>query len=239
MAQKIPVTKRASEEPQPKGETTPPSAHPPPPMPKLFSFNRMVLSLMAALALLMIIDPVFMRAMGEFFGLFLNPLIGFDYRTPVLTILLAGLILTLFSSIIRNYLTDWVEFARTQKILTEFNKVYREALRNNNTAKMQKLSKHQARIMEMNWKNMTTQLKMMVYTMFVFIATFAWFSVFIGRLPDKSITVPWATNVNIGIAQVLFPNYILLYALFAIPFGQIITKILKDISLKKKLKCSV
>lgn len=236
MAQKIPVTKRTSEEPRTKTESQP--AHTPPPMPKLLSFNRMVLSFMAALALLMIIDPVFMRTMGEFFGLFLNPLIGFDYRTPVLTVLLAGLILTLFSSIIRNYLTDWVEFARTQKILTAFNKIYRETLRSNNTAKMQKLSKHQARIMEMNWKNMTTQLKMMVYTMFVFIATFAWFSVFIGSLPDKSITVPWATNVHIGIAQVIFPNYILLYGLFAIPFGQVITKILKDISLKRKLKDS-
>ena len=55
-------------------------------------------------------------------GVVLTPLIGFDHKYPVITFLLAGMILVAISSTIRHFQTDWLEMARNQKQIKTINK---------------------------------------------------------------------------------------------------------------------
>lgn len=203
------------------------------------SLSRFLMIFLFLLGFWAIIDRSLANAFGVAAGVVLWPLIGFGGQLPVLTILLAGLLTTTISSILRDRLTDWVKTARTQKILRALQKERMDAHRKGNQAKVKELTEYQASIQKDLMDLQFTPMKATALTLFMFIVMFTWLSLVVyGTLVSEGnywIAVPWSSNVDLLVAYV-FPSWILLYSLLAIPFGQIVARILKYLRFRRRLE---
>ncbi|MDP6155590.1 MAG: EMC3/TMCO1 family protein [Candidatus Thermoplasmatota archaeon] len=174
-------------------------------------------------------------------GYVLTPLIGFDYNYPVITFLLAGMILVAISSTIRHFQTDWIEMAKNQKQIKTINKALKEAKMSGDTEKERKITVYQQQMMSMQQNMMFTNMKMMVYTMLIAIAIFTWiWADFIEGLDVATLSVPW--NLDMGMLKKVtlccyfpFPKWILVYMLISFPLGMGIQHALKRYTFLKKL----
>ncbi len=176
-----------------------------------------------------------------FIGIVLTPLIGFDYRFPLITFLLAGMILVAISSTIRHFQTDWIEMAKNQKQIKTINKALKEAKMSGDTEKERKITVYQQKMMSMQQNMMFTNMKMMVYTMLIAIAIFTWiWADFIDGLEVATLSVPWNLTMHMMDKVNLccyfpFPKWILVYMLISFPLGMGIQHALKRYSFTKKL----
>src|SRR5256886_13415758 len=59
--------------------------------------------------------------------------------------------------------------------------------------------------------------------------------VVLNNLGNQWIAVPWSNHVYLNSVYVL-PSWVLLYSLLAIPFGQIITRVLKYVRFRRRLE---
>ncbi|HUU07792.1 MAG TPA: EMC3/TMCO1 family protein [Thermoplasmata archaeon] len=205
-----------------------------PPRPEFGSQIVMLVAFMVAL--LVLFDNNLRQSLGRIVGLAFMPLIGFSGQYPVMTLVCAGLIMTLFSVTVRHFFIDWVAMARNQRIMSAFQKEMREARTSNNTFKLKKLTEIQPKMTAQSLKSTQSQLKLMPITMIVIIPIFAWISNFVYQdLSSTIFSVPWEFNADMKNSNVL-PNWILLYSLVTIPFGQVLQRTLKLFSFTKKLR---
>ncbi len=182
-------------------------------------------------------------------GYVLFPLIGFDFDgngagdIPIITLLLAGIILATFSTVIRHFQTDWVEMARNQKQMKAVNKALREAKLGGDTEKEKRITEHQQKMMGLQQNMMFNNLKMMVYTMLVAIAIFTWiWADFMEDLDVAMISVPWNLSMNamdrinvcFGQAVPMY-KWLLIYILLSFPLGLMVQHALKLYTFKKKI----
>lgn len=189
---------------------------------------------MFMLALLVVFDPSLRSAMGNAVGYIFWPTISFGNRYPIWTIFFCGIITVTLSTTIRHYFIDWVETAKAQKQMSAFSKEFRKAQLSNNTYKIKKLTEMQPEIMAKQSKLMMSQMKPMGFTMVIIIAIFTWLWLFIEDLSSHTITLPWEANWDLEKFFVL-PNWIFIYSLISIPFGQVLQRALKLLSFKKRL----
>ena len=83
---------------------------------------------------------------------------------------------------------------------------------------------------------MQSQFKLMPVTMIVIIPIFAWLANFVYLdLSSTIFSVPWEFNADMENQSVL-PNWILLYSLVTLPFGQVLQRVLKLFSFRRKLR---
>jgi uncharacterized membrane protein (DUF106 family) len=144
--------------------------------------------------------------------------------------------MSFFSITVRHLFSDWIEQARNARITSAFQKELREARTSNNTYKLKKLTELQPQIMAQSLKASQTQLKLMPVTMLVIIPIFAWLANFVYLdLQSTTFSVPWAFNADMKHSNVL-PNWILLYSLLTLPFGQVLTRVLKHFSFGRRLR---
>ena len=198
--------------------------------------NQLVMLLAFMVALFIMFDNDLRQSLGKAMGVVLSPLVSFDGHIPVLTLIFTGLIMSIFSITVRHFFIDWVGQARNQRIGSAFQKELREARQSNNTYKLKKLMELQPQMMQQQLKASQTQLRLMPVTLIVIIPIFAWLSNFV--YVDLSYTVfsvPWEHNASMESTNVL-PNWILLYSLMTIPFGQVVTRLLKYLSFAKRLR---
>ncbi len=204
------------------------------------SFQRFIMIFLGMLALFSFIDPGLSQGFATVAGAVLYPVIGFGGRFPAITILLAGMLTTSISSILRHYHMDWVKMARNQKVMAAFRKENMEAMRKGNQSKIAKMKKIQQGLMKENSEVSLNSMKPMIYTFFLFIVLFVWLRVFVDQtlitLGNMYIAVPWAHQVYLEYVPLWLPSWILLYSLLAIPIGQVITRVLKYISFRRKLE---
>jgi len=198
------------------------------------STPRLTTMLIFVLALFVMLNQSIRTLLGELVGLVLYPLIGFDSQYPLVTLLLAGLLMVTLSIVVRSLFTDYVEQARTQKIMNAFNQELRQARLENNLYKIKKLTEKQQEVMSKSMEMSSQQLKLMPLTLLFIIPIFAWVSVFVADLPSSLISVPWSLEVDLNGVNVL-PNWILLYTLVSIPFGQLLTRLIRYLQFKKKV----
>lgn len=205
-----------------------------PPKPE---FGSQIVMLMAFMvALLVLFDNNLRQMLGNFVGIGLMPLVGFGGQYPVITLVCTGLIMTIFSVTVRHFFVDWVAMARNQRMMSAFQKEMREARTSNNTFKLKKLTEIQPKMTAQSMKSTQSQLKLMPMTMIVIIPIFAWISNFVYQdLSSTIFSAPWEFNADMKNSNVL-PNWILLYSLVSIPFGQVVQRILKLFSFAKKLR---
>mgnify|MGYP002394934748 CR=1 FL=1 len=186
-------------------------------------------------------------------GIVLDPLIGFGGRFPLLTMFCAGLITITVSSTVRHFLADWVDMAKKQRIMNEYNKEVRKATKENNQARVEKLNEQQQEIMGMQSSMMMTQMKSSIISMVIAILIFRWLYSFIWSVPQPTITLPWETQwmlTGMALQEVCgsicmapggaggggMPYWIFVYILITIPIGQALMRGLKYFEFSRKLK---
>ncbi len=209
---------------------------PAPQMP-LFNFRRFLWIFLGILAIMVMFDTNLRESLGTVIGGPLFVVFGFDGKYPFLTLFFVGSLMIVFSTIVREMMMDWVEMAEIQKKTSAFNKERMDARMNNKTTKLKKLDKLQPEISTMQMKTMKPQIKSMAATMVVIIAIFASLWTFLGDLPNKSYSVPWALNAGFmtNIGPLPFPQWIGAYMLVSIPIGQAFRLGLQIVTFKKRL----
>ena len=207
--------------------------------PSLPSLSRFIMIFLGLLAVYALISPDVGIGFASIANVGLSPLIGFGGALPTLTILLAGMMTTTISSVIRDHYTNWVKMARTQKVMAAWRKEQMEAVRKGQNTKLEKLKEAQQGFMKDTMEMQTTPLKSMAWTLFLFIVIFTWLRLFVDVVlqtqGNQWIAVPWSNHVYLNSVYVL-PSWVLLYSPLAIPFGQIITRVLKYIRFKRRLE---
>ena len=206
-----------------------------PPRPATSPMFYMIL--MMGFMFIIVFVPEIREAIGGALGFVLQPLIGFNYQYPVITVLIAGLLTTILSTVIRHFMTDWVKMAKTQEVQKALTKDLRQAQKDNNLYKMKKLQELQTERMAQQSSTMVEQMKPMMVTMFVFIGIFTWLREFLYALESfEFASFGWNSQFHFFDSFIIFPNYILLYMLVSISFGQVLQKGLKYYSFKKRLE---
>ncbi|MEA3199997.1 MAG: hypothetical protein QOE90_1425 [Thermoplasmata archaeon] len=173
-------------------------------------------------------------------GVVLEPVIGFHDAYPIFTILIASLILVAATTAVRHFLIDWVNMARTQEAMRNFQKEFSQARKDNNTYKIKKLTDAQPEIMEMQAEMSTENMKPMAFTMLIVVPIFAWLYLWIpvvAAAGHSVIKVPWDQMWDLTLRTDppdnhfyflgFLPRWIVLYSLFGIPLGQIAQRALK------------
>ncbi len=198
--------------------------------------GQMMMLMAMVFAMWVLLDNNLRQGLGKVVGVGLMPLVGFGGSYPVFTLVCTGLIMTLFSVTVRHLFIDWISMARGQRIQTAFQKEMREARTSNNTFKLKKLTELQPQMTAQQMKTMQSQFKLMPMTMIVIIPIFAWLANFVYLdLSSTIFSVPWEFNASMKNSHIL-PNWVLLYSLVTLPFGQILQRVLKYFSFSRKLR---
>ena len=213
----------------------------PSPQPQPQASSQMLMMMMIFGTMFIMFIPELRDGVGNIAGIILEPVIGFDHRYPVLTVLFAGIGLVTFSSAVRHYFIDWVETAEKQHKMKDFNKKLRDARMSQNEAEVKRLTQKQ---LEMSKDQMTStidQMKPMMFTMIFLIGTFAFIGTFIKAIPGATLSVPWASNIDMNAAMststcCAFSNWMLLYMLVSMSVAQVIQRVFKYYSFTKALK---
>jgi uncharacterized membrane protein (DUF106 family) len=187
-------------------------------------------------------------AISEYVGVILMPVIGFQSKWPLLTMVGAGLLTITISTTIRHFTMDWMDLARKQRIMNAYNKELRQAQKDNNQSKVERLQEQNADIMSMQSQTMMTQMKASIFSMVIAILIFRWMYTFIATVPQPTATTPWDISwplTGSAFEQVCgticmggrgFPYWILLYMTITIPIGQALMRGLKFYEFRRKLK---
>jgi len=160
------------------------------------------------------------------------PLIGFGGENPLVTIVLAGVVVVFLSSFFTHLFTNWKAMGQAQEASKAFNKEITKARKEGNTNRLQKLMKMQPQIMRMTTQSSGGMMKSMFF-LFIFIAPiFIWLTYFLGTSVHYSFfTVPWGGGVSLfGRASYIMSNWFLLYMVFSFLAGQLIRQGFKWIS---------
>jgi len=202
--------------------------------------TRFLMIFFVLLAVVAIFDPTMSQGFGALAGFILFPLIGFGGRYPVITLMIAGMMTTGISSILRDHYTDWIKMIRTQKTQAAWQKALREAMRKGNKSEVSKLNKIREGFMRDQMDVQVNSMKPLAWTFFLFIVLFAWLNVFVNATLTSTggqyFAVPWASNVYVNYVPFLLPSWVLMYSLLALPIGQILTRVLKYVRFRKKLE---
>ncbi len=190
------------------------------------------------LFMLMIITSPGLRAgMGAMAGSALEPTIGNDGELPVLTLLLAGLVMVCSTTLIRHFIMDWSKMAEVQQKMGAFQKEIRKARQSGNFAKTQKLmEKHQPQVMTMQTEMSSSQMKPMIFTMIIALPIFMWLFTFIDGLAWQYASLPWEPFWYFQDRIIILPHWIILYSLMSLPFGQALQRGLKLMTFIPELK---
>ena len=165
--------------------------------------------------------------------------LGMDGKYPVVTLFIAGALMASTSAILRSFFMDMLAQAKSQQIMSAFNKELRQARLENNSFKIKKLTEMQPQMMAKNMENSNKMMKSMPFTMIIIIPMFLWIRYFVNvTVADAGtlgVFVPWA-NVSL-LDQVWFmPDWILIYTLISIPFGQIVNRLIRTYKFRKYLQ---
>ena len=193
---------------------------------------------MVATMIILVVVMQFRMQIGQGLNFAFEPLIGFGGNWPVVTLVVAGLIMITLSTLIRSYMTDFVAQARNQKISSEFNKEMRQARLENNLYKLKKLQEEQPKMMAKSMESSTTMMKTMPITMLVVIPIYAWVWYFLQNVvsPDLlSIHLPFA-EVNLLSTLWILPMWIVIYTMISLPIGQLENRVVRYFLLQKRLK---
>jgi uncharacterized membrane protein (DUF106 family) len=191
-----------------------------------------LLMLMVLMILMFFIMPTFGPILGYYFGLGLDPIIGFNGNFPVITLFFAGLIVVFLSSLLTNFFTDWKRMGESQEMSRAFQKEITKARREGNTNRVNKLMKMQPEIMRKQTEASGGMMKPMVFLIIFIWPIFMWLRNFLTfNVSHYNITLPWSSNVPlISQSSFIMQTWLWLYLVFSIVLGQILRQGFKYIS---------
>ena len=201
--------------------------------------------LMIFMMIILFIMPTFGPILGYYFGIVLEPIIGFNGNFPLLTLFFAGIIVVMLSSLLTNFFTDWIKMGESQETTKSFQKEITKARKEGNTNRVNKLMKMQPEIMKKQTDASSSMMKPMVFLIIFIWPIFMWLRGYLGDLPHYYFTVPWSNSVSFFYKPFLMQAWLWLYLIFSMVFGQLIRQGLKIISwsnrwreIKGKIKIS-
>jgi uncharacterized membrane protein (DUF106 family) len=194
--------------------------------------GNMLLYLLVLLFLMFFVfsNPAVQGAMLGFGQAVFYPLIGFEGKYPILTIILAGLIVVFLSGTLTNFFTDWKKMGEMQETNRAFQKELQKARKEGNTNRVNKLMKMQPEMMKKQQEASSGSMKPMLFLIIFIWPIFIWLRTFLGDLPHHYFTVPWANTVSFFYKPFLMQAWLWLYLIFSIVIGQIIRSGLKYFS---------
>lgn len=196
-----------------------------------------MVSMMVVLVVMMAVMS-FRKEIGSILNVVFQ-FIDFGGQRPVLTLVIAGLIMITFSTVVRGLLTDPIEQAKIQQEQSSYQAELKKARLENNLFKLKKLTDKQPEIMAKQMSTSTQMMKSMPLTMVVVIPIYAWVWFFLdsGIVPPELLTVamPWGT-VNLMSNLWFMPMWIVIYTMISLPIGQLENRLVKYYLLRKRLK---
>ena len=187
-----------------------------------------------------LLNPEMRVGMGNLAENILEPQIGFEHEYPVLTFLFAGVLMISLTTIIRHVLIDWEKVAEVQTKMAAYNKEMSEARRSGNNARLNKLMTMQPQVMVLQSEMMSNQMRPMMFTMLIAMPIIFWLCFgednFVERMDLKVMSLPWEPNYSLTDRSWIIPHSILVYSALSLPFGQILMRFLKLLSLSKSEK---
>jgi len=205
------------------------------------SFRRFLMTFLLILGFYVAFVPGAGEPFAAALGVILNPLLGFNGAYPVITVLLAGVLSSTISSVLRHFTTDWVGMARVNRTLTALRKDQFEAVKKGNQARVKKLREVQTGMMIEAQKVQFASMKSFAYTFLFFVVLFLWLR---AELIDKTLAglnnllfaVPWSFDALLTDGRYVFPVWVILYSLLALPFSQIVQRVLKYVFFSRRLR---
>ena len=203
--------------------------------------GRTMISMMLVLVIMMVVASFRYQIGGALDFVF--KYVAFDGKYPVLTLVIAGIIMITLSTVVRSLMQNPIEMARSQQIQSDFNKEFRQARIENNLFKMKKLEEMQPQIMQMSMEMSTKQMKVMPVTMLFVIPVYAWVFYFVQTGADAAyfpgvdellINMPWG-YLNVNDILLFIPAWIVVYTMVSLPIGQIENRLIRYLLLKKRL----
>lgn len=213
--------------------------------------SKTMIGMMVVLLVMMVV-MYFRAAIGGALD-FVFQYIAFDGKYPVVTLIIAGIIMITVSTLIRSVLSDPIQMAKNQQIQSDFNKEFRQARMENNLFKMKKLQEMQPQIMAMSMEASTQQMKVMPISMIVLLPVYAWVWYFINPadagggnyfgleslsgMEHALVNIPWSEGFNLNeMLMGFFPAWIIIYTMVSMPVGQIENRLLRLYFLRKHLR---
>jgi len=158
------------------------------------------------------------------------PLIGFGGSYPVLTLILAGIIVVFLSSFFQNLFTDWKKMGEMQEVTKAFQKELSKARKEGNTNKVNKLMKLQPQIMKKQTEASSGMMKPMIFLFIFIVPIFMWLRYFLGGLDYYYFTVPWSgEGASLFFKPFLMQAWLWVYLIFSMVIGQLIRQGMKYI----------
>lgn len=197
------------------------------------------------LSFIIILSPQIRDGIAYGIGFAFYPIFGFNGTLPVLTIIFAGVIITLINTYSRHYFSDWIKFGKVQNKMKALQKKSREAMRSRDMAKINQYRKLQQKMMPEQMEMMNAQMKPTMLTMLIVIAIFTWLYVFLGGYKSiyptqlatlKYFNVPWASNLRFNAYYFIIPYWMIVSSLFTAVFSQVTTYLFKMYEFTKRLK---
>jgi len=200
--------------------------------------------------MLIMFDRNLGNSVSDIIGLFLYPVIGFGGSFPIFTMLGAGLLTIVISTTIRHFTMDWLDLARKQRIMNEYNKAVREATKSGNQSRVEKLQSENQEIMGMQSSMMMGQMKASILSMVIAILIYRWLYSFIWDVAQPTVTVPWdmawpltgsafsaaCGSICMNPSGGGIPFWIFVYIPITVPIGQALMRGLKYFEFSSKLK---
>ncbi|MGC8663323.1 MAG: DUF106 domain-containing protein [Thermoplasmata archaeon] len=190
--------------------------------------------------MMILLFPGFRNALAVGVGYVFTPLLGFGGKFPVLTIIFAGLLLTIINMYARHYFVNWYEAARIQHKTKYISRKVRDAYRTRDIGKVQKYQKVQQKLMVDQMKISQEQMKPMIVTLIIVIAIFSWLYYYLDSIPGylRVFAMPWTwpSGIDITGGISMFPYWLILYSFFTFPLGYFITYLFKLYEFRKRLR---
>lgn len=206
------------------------------------------------LGFLLMIGIIVSRDFRLMLGLAIDPVMTpFAPLKFHITIFILAILTGIYSNLIQKYTVDFQKLKNFQKIQTEFQKEYIDAMKKNNKPKLEQLEKRKREIQVMQAEVLNMQMKSMGYTLIVTIPIFSWlwekvavsYELLYGgdlygnitqTLPEAfvstinpelfKIVVPFSGVVHVA-ETFIFPWWLFWYLVCSIALGQIIKNVMK------------
>lgn len=197
-----------------------------------------MLYMMMSFGMLIIISiPTIRKPIGNAANTVFGPSIGFNGSFPLLTVVIAGIMIGLITSVPRYFFTDWINYGRMQLRSRAYSKAIRDAYKTQQRDRIQKLNKMRMEMMtqqqQVQMQTMKPLMILTIFTLFIFI----WLDVFLYALPYDLISFPWATHVNIATSKLwMMPTWIALYFIASLVIGYFATMVIKYLDFSYKLR---
>jgi len=180
--------------------------------------------------LIMMLVYAYLRIpVGQGVNQVLGPIVTSWHIPLFIVILIMSVITGAYSSLILNRSVDQSVVKESQAKMREFQKAFREAQLAGDKAKLKKLEKERAEIMELSMDVQMQSMKPMPYILVLSLPVFGWLNylLYYAQLPaeiSRTITMPYLGTLNYTHSISILPVWIIWYLLTSLVFTQVIRK---------------